>query len=160
MADATKIQRKVGDAYFEIDGHRGPAPVIFGEKGDESLLGVTTLESLGLVLDPLLMKHTARVPVWASIPTPIILGIIWPFWGVRQPVSAGTHFPAFICSIYATLLLCRLCRGDRSRQWAMACYGATLILQYAASTIYHSVLARPELIHYLRLLDQTGRGVQ
>jgi len=36
----------------------------------------------GLVLDPLLMKHTARVPVWASIPTPIVLGIIWPFWGV------------------------------------------------------------------------------
>ena len=36
----------------------------------------------GLVLDPLLMKHTARVPVWASIPTPIILGILWPFWGV------------------------------------------------------------------------------
>ncbi|HEV3116467.1 MAG TPA: hemolysin III family protein [Gemmataceae bacterium] len=81
---------------------------------------------------------------------------IWPFWGVRQPVSAGTHFPAFICSIYATLLLCRLCRGDRSRQRAMACYGATLIFQYAASTVYHSVLARPELIHYLRLLDQTA----
>lgn len=36
----------------------------------------------GLVLDPLLMKRTARVPVWASIPTPIILGILWPFWGV------------------------------------------------------------------------------
>ena len=36
----------------------------------------------GLVLDPLLMKHTARVPVWASIPTPVILGILWPFWGV------------------------------------------------------------------------------
>ena len=36
----------------------------------------------GLVLDPVLMKRTARVPVWASIPTPIILGILWPFWGV------------------------------------------------------------------------------
>jgi len=52
LADGTKIKRKVGDAYFEINGHRGPAPVIFGEKGDEPLLGVTTLESLGLVLDP------------------------------------------------------------------------------------------------------------
>ena len=52
LADGTKIKRKVGDAYFEIDGNRGPAPVIFGEKGDEPLLGVTTLESLGLVLDP------------------------------------------------------------------------------------------------------------
>ena len=52
LADGTKVSRKVGDAYFEIDENRGPAPVIFGEKGDEPLLGVTTLESLGLVLDP------------------------------------------------------------------------------------------------------------
>jgi len=52
LADGTRIKRKVGDAYFEINGHRGPAPVIFGEKGDEPLLGVTALESLGLVLDP------------------------------------------------------------------------------------------------------------
>lgn len=36
----------------------------------------------GLVLDPLLMKRAARVPIWASIPTPIVLGILWPFWGV------------------------------------------------------------------------------
>jgi clan AA aspartic protease len=52
LADGTKVKRKVGDAYFELNGNRGPAPVIFGEKGDEPLLGVTTLESLGLVLDP------------------------------------------------------------------------------------------------------------
>ena len=52
LADGTKVKRKVGDAYFEINGSRGPAKVIFGEKGDEPLLGVTTLESLGLVLDP------------------------------------------------------------------------------------------------------------
>jgi clan AA aspartic protease len=52
LADATKIHRKVGDAYFEINGQSGPAPVIFGEADDEPLLGATTLESLGLVLDP------------------------------------------------------------------------------------------------------------
>ena len=52
LADGTKIKRKVGDAYFEINRLRGPAPVIFGEKGDEPLLGITALESLGLVLDP------------------------------------------------------------------------------------------------------------
>jgi hypothetical protein len=42
----------VGDAYFEYQGEGGAAPVIFGETGDEPLLGATTLESLGLVLDP------------------------------------------------------------------------------------------------------------
>src|SRR6266487_2393165 len=52
LADGTTISREVGDAYFEFQGQRGPAPVIFGEKGDEPLLGATTLESLGLVLDP------------------------------------------------------------------------------------------------------------
>ena len=52
LADGTTIKRKVGDAYFEFNGHRGSAPVIFGEKGDEPLLGATTLESLGLMLDP------------------------------------------------------------------------------------------------------------
>ncbi len=28
------------------------------------------------------MKRTARVPIWASIVTPIVLGILIPFWGV------------------------------------------------------------------------------
>jgi clan AA aspartic protease len=52
LADGSKMTRKVGDAYFEYNGEGGAAPVIFGEKGDEPLLGVTTLESLGLILNP------------------------------------------------------------------------------------------------------------
>ena len=52
LADGTKITRKVGSGYFEFNGEGGPAPVIYGEEGDEPLLGVTALESLGLVLNP------------------------------------------------------------------------------------------------------------
>ncbi len=52
LTDGRTIARQVGDAYFEFQGEGGAAPVIFGEKGDEPLLGATTLESLGLVLDP------------------------------------------------------------------------------------------------------------
>ena len=52
LADGTTITRQVGDAYFEFQGEGGAAPVIFGESGDEPLLGATTLESVGLVLDP------------------------------------------------------------------------------------------------------------
>ncbi len=52
LADGTKVKRKVGDAYFEYKGDGGSAPVIFGEKHDEPLLGATTLESIGLVLNP------------------------------------------------------------------------------------------------------------
>lgn len=36
----------------------------------------------GLVLQPYIMKRTAKVPIWASIFAPIILGILIPFWGV------------------------------------------------------------------------------
>jgi predicted PurR-regulated permease PerM len=35
-----------------------------------------------LVLQPWLLKRTSRVPVWASIFVPILLGIVIPFWGV------------------------------------------------------------------------------
>jgi predicted PurR-regulated permease PerM len=36
----------------------------------------------GLLLQPYLMKRTAKVPFWASLVVPIVLGIIIPFWGV------------------------------------------------------------------------------
>ena len=36
----------------------------------------------GFFLQPYIMKRTARVPIWASLFTPIVLGILIPFWGV------------------------------------------------------------------------------
>jgi len=36
----------------------------------------------GFVLQPYIMKRTAKVPMWASILGPIVLGIAIPFWGV------------------------------------------------------------------------------
>jgi predicted PurR-regulated permease PerM len=36
----------------------------------------------GLVLQPYLMKRSNKVPIWASIVVPIVLGIVIPFWGV------------------------------------------------------------------------------
>jgi len=36
----------------------------------------------GFVLQPLLMKRAARVPVWASILAPLVLGAMLGFWGV------------------------------------------------------------------------------
>ncbi len=35
-----------------------------------------------LLIQPLLLKRTTRVPVWVSILAPILLGIVIPFWGV------------------------------------------------------------------------------
>ena len=53
LADGEVIKRKVGDAHYEFRGRKGSAPVVFGEKSDSKLLGILTLEALGLVLDPL-----------------------------------------------------------------------------------------------------------
>jgi len=36
----------------------------------------------GFLLQPYLMKRVAKVPMWASIFTPIVLGILIPFWGI------------------------------------------------------------------------------
>lgn len=36
----------------------------------------------GFLLQPLLMKRSTKVPVWASILAPITLGFLVPFWGV------------------------------------------------------------------------------
>jgi predicted aspartyl protease len=52
LIDGTILKRRACSAYFEYEGEGGPAPVVYGEEGDEALLGATTLESLGLILNP------------------------------------------------------------------------------------------------------------
>jgi predicted aspartyl protease len=53
LANGESVRRELGDVRYEIEGCTGAAPVIFGRRGDASLLGVVTLEALGLRLDPL-----------------------------------------------------------------------------------------------------------
>jgi predicted aspartyl protease len=53
LADGTEIARRTGAALFRLQGREGASTVIFGEPGDASLLGVVTLEEVGLVLDPI-----------------------------------------------------------------------------------------------------------
>jgi len=52
LADGTEIKRSLGEARFRINDQEGTSPVIFGEKGDSTLLGSISLEVLGLMLDP------------------------------------------------------------------------------------------------------------
>src|SRR5713226_1398581 len=53
LADGSHIRRRRGDLLFWLSGKQGMAPVIFGEKGDSTLLGAVTLEALGVILDPI-----------------------------------------------------------------------------------------------------------
>jgi predicted aspartyl protease len=52
LADGEIVRKGVGNALYELKGKIRAAPVIFGDKGIY-LLGATTLEALGLILDPL-----------------------------------------------------------------------------------------------------------
>ncbi|MDE3135409.1 MAG: AI-2E family transporter [Acidobacteriota bacterium] len=42
--------------------------------------GITILN--GLVIEPLFFKRVARIPIWASLLAPIVLGLAFSFWGV------------------------------------------------------------------------------
>jgi predicted PurR-regulated permease PerM len=36
----------------------------------------------GLLLQPLLMRRKTKIPIWATILTPLVLGFVLPLWGV------------------------------------------------------------------------------
>ena len=46
------IIREVGEAVLEINGERATSIVVFATEGDASVLGVYSLEGLGLEVDP------------------------------------------------------------------------------------------------------------
>ena len=82
-------------AVLQIVPHFGPilgllGPLLaatFKSMDWEHPLGVLGLYGVialldGLLLQPYIMRRTAKVPVWASVCLPIVLGIVWPFWGV------------------------------------------------------------------------------
>jgi len=44
----------------------------------------------GLFLQPYFMRRTAKIPIWASILAPLVLGLIWTGWGalLAAPILA------------------------------------------------------------------------
>ncbi len=52
LADGTTVERRVSECHLARPQGEGHTPIILGEPGDEPLLGVVTLEILGLVLNP------------------------------------------------------------------------------------------------------------
>jgi predicted aspartyl protease len=61
LADGSQVHRQMGGAYFEYGGVGGMAPVLFGAAEDAELLGVTTLEAMGYMVDPL-SRDLRRLP--------------------------------------------------------------------------------------------------
>lgn len=52
LADGTLVERAISEAFISLPQGEAHTPVILGEEGDEALLGVVTLEILGLVFNP------------------------------------------------------------------------------------------------------------
>ncbi len=73
--------------FGPILGVLGPAAAgLFSSKPERALyvLGLYALIVVidGLILQPYIMKRSVKVPIWASLLVPIVLGILIPFWGV------------------------------------------------------------------------------
>lgn len=58
LENGEKIVKEVGNAYFRFEEKLRAAPIVFGEP-EVYLLGATTLEALGLILDPINRKLKA-----------------------------------------------------------------------------------------------------
>jgi len=52
LADGTEVERKVSECRIALPQGQRHTPVMLGEKSDAALLGVVTLEILGLILNP------------------------------------------------------------------------------------------------------------
>lgn len=52
LADATEIERKLSECVIVLPQGETHTPVILGEPGDHALLGVVTLEELGVMFNP------------------------------------------------------------------------------------------------------------
>jgi len=53
LADGSLVSRGVSEARFTIAGITATSPVVCGEGNDSALLGAVTLETLGLMVNPL-----------------------------------------------------------------------------------------------------------
>ena len=52
LGDGSVVSREVGYVTLKLNGRAAPVPVMFGNKGKVPLIGATTLEILGLAVDP------------------------------------------------------------------------------------------------------------
>jgi predicted aspartyl protease len=52
LGDGSRMERNISECHITFSMGEGHSPVILGEPGDSALLGVVTLENLGLVFNP------------------------------------------------------------------------------------------------------------
>lgn len=70
----------------------------------------------------------------------------------REPVNAWSHLLGLVLAMIGTALLLHLARSP-AQTLAFAVYGGSLILLYAASTLYHALCLPRHRLRKLRTLD-------
>jgi clan AA aspartic protease len=60
LSDKRVVMRDVGQAWIKMNGQSGIVPVTYGQQDEPALLGVTTLEILGFMVDPIQQKLIPR----------------------------------------------------------------------------------------------------
>src|SRR5712692_2222920 len=75
---------------------------------------------------------------------------------LREPVSAWTHGAWAMAALPATLLLWRLCRGDRVKQPSLVIFGVSIVLCFGGSMLYHGVRLPAAQIEICRQVDHIG----
>ena len=71
---------------------------------------------------------------------------------IREPVNGASHLVGLLLAGAGTLLLLRLATGPEKLA-AFSIYGATLILLYTASSLYHTLPLSERPLRLLRTLD-------
>jgi hemolysin III len=71
---------------------------------------------------------------------------------LREPFNAGSHLAGFLLALGGAWYLMQTAQ-DRTQRVAFAIYGGTLVLLYAASTVYHGVRLGEVGLRRLRTLD-------
>jgi hemolysin III len=74
----------------------------------------------------------------------------------REPVNGLVHLVAGVVALVGLVALLIVGRGDPPRQVSLLVYGASLMLMFFASSAYHLIKARPEVVKILRKLDHSA----
>src|SRR5215208_8208967 len=71
---------------------------------------------------------------------------------IREPINGASHLVGLLLAGAGTVLLLRMARGPQQLA-AFAIYGATLVLLYGSSSLYHSLPLSEPRLRALRTLD-------
>lgn len=77
-------------------------------------------------------------------------------WQVREPFCGWSHLFGAVLSFVGWCVLLSLSQGRPWHQTAFLIYGGSLVLLYAASTLYHSLPATPRRVEQLLMVDQVA----